>query len=150
MKYVLISGAQSVGKSETVFRLANHLVKNKGYIDINNAIPQQQEDFFAILEKNGMFIAIKSGADYSAIHFKQFCNKSNKPINLIISAIRDEIDPLYKDFYDCFNISNNDYVLEIPLGKVRRGVQRKPALDWYRKTIDNLLQMSIEKTPFSI
>ena len=49
MESLLISGAQSVGKSETIYRLANNLI-SKGFVVVAGTIPKAFDDFRAIVE----------------------------------------------------------------------------------------------------
>ena len=50
MNCLLIGGAPSVGKSETIFRIAKRL-KNIGFVEIENKIPDsKKQDFRVILE----------------------------------------------------------------------------------------------------
>lgn len=49
MKCLLFGGAESVGKSETIYRLANNLV-SRGFIVTAGEIPQSFSDFRCVLE----------------------------------------------------------------------------------------------------
>jgi thymidylate kinase len=145
MKYILIGGAESVGKTESICRLEKYLINKKGF-NVLKRIPQPYGDFMAILagkNKNGekIRIAINSASDTIAIirAFKKLLDE-NKNISLVISSIRDNNFFPRKEFLEIIDITENDIDIELPLARItRRGEKRKTALKWYKEKIDTLL-----------
>ena len=79
---LLIGGAPSVGKSETIYRLANHLI-GKGFVIVAGFIPVTFNDFKVVIEGkniNGQIIRIiiNSPTDTVGIikDFKSFFNNN--------------------------------------------------------------------------
>lgn len=157
MDCLLIGGAQSVGKSETIFRLTNRLI-TKGFIVVAGVLPTTFADFKVVLEGlnlNGkkVRIVINSATDTVDIinHFKSFYN-NNGNCDILISSIRDDNFWPRQDFFTIMNInSTKDFILEIPLAKItRRGANFNVALNWYENQLDILVDHSLTNLPFQI
>jgi hypothetical protein len=170
MKYLLFGGAPNVGKSGAVYRTANYLI-SKGYKVIDGSIPAtftsppSPPEFFAILEgvnQKGKTtrIAVNSGTD-SAPKVKEFKTFLDKALNhigqidIIITSIRDDFEPANPKnernmMKKILGIVAADFLLEIPLGKVRGGSGRPNALVWYEGTVDTLTQYVLDKYPFFV
>ncbi len=156
MNYLLIGGAQSVGKSESIYRLAQTLLTPaKGYTLIAGIFPSTISDFKIVIE--GMDkrsvkiqILINSGTDTKKIiqNFKNFHDK-NQPLDIVISSVRDISNPR-RDFFSLMKINVTDIVLEIPLAKVRRGKTRATALSWYQDKLDALILNTLSNAPFNL
>lgn len=61
MNYLLINGAQSVGKSESIYRLTQNYLVPKGYRVIAGNIPASFADFKALIggaDKHGNIITL--------------------------------------------------------------------------------------------
>jgi hypothetical protein len=152
MKYILIGGAQSVGKTGTIYRLAKYFLNCKGFIDVLPSVPKTQRDFTAILDgkdKNGekIRIAVNSATDTPDIiqSFKELLDR-NKDISMVISSIRDDNFYPRKEFFHIIGITEDDIDFELPLAKItRKGKNRNMALKWYKKTIDIFLKKLFEE-----
>ncbi|GMO69905.1 MAG: hypothetical protein Ta2A_18340 [Treponemataceae bacterium] len=139
MKYLLFGGAQSVGKSETIWRLGLFLCSTKHFKIVVGSIPATFTDFKAILEGvdhsgKQVRIAINSGTDTPDIilSFKKFCDSSGI-YDIIISSIRDHDFHPRSYFIKTMGITSEDFVLEIPLAKItRKNGSRIIALTWYK------------------
>lgn len=154
MESLLIGGAQSVGKSETIYRLANRLV-GKGFVVVAGSIPLTFDDFKAVIEgqnKNGkkIRIIINSPTDTVDIikNFKDFFD-ANGVYNILISSIRDDNFWPRQDFFKIMGLNEN--LIEIPMGKItRRGGNFPVALNWYKARIDKLIDHILSNKPFEI
>ncbi len=162
MKTLLFGGAPSVGKSESIYRLAKKLI-DKGYIDTYSMVPESFEDFRAILEKknkNGQIqIAINTASDDIArlIELKNLID-DNPQINILVSSIRDDNFYPRNQFFEYSGINELiDTIVEIPLAKITRkgNVQdvasnKSRALNWYRNKIDKLSLLILTNEPFNV
>jgi hypothetical protein len=159
MKYLLVGGAEDVGKTGAIRRLTNYLVdrKGKGFENISpkdlrkkyRFDPQKPKDFMAILSSENYkdrHIAINSATDnkdFIKDFKKSIVDKDNK-ISIIISSIRDINVPkknLRQYFVDTLEISkdNDDIVIELPLTRIPTS-----ALKWYENNIDIMLKILVE------
>ncbi len=156
MENLLIGGAPSVGKSETIYRLANRLI-GKGFVVVAGSIPTTFNDFKIVVEgininEKKIRIIINSPTDTVAIinDFKSFFN-ANGNYDILISSIRDNDFWPRRDFFRIMGISENENLVEIPLGKItRRGRNFSVALDWYKVKIDKLIDHTLSNKPFEI
>jgi hypothetical protein len=155
MIYLLISGAPSVGKSQTIHRLTQTLLLNRFNIVVGALPPQIPPDFCIVLEGfdntgKSIRILINSATDTPAIiqNLKDFYD-NNLPIDFIISSVRD-ILPERDDFLRIMNIQETDTIIEIPLAKITRRNTWQIALNWYQATIDNLIIHTLTNPPFHI
>lgn len=158
MNYLLIGGAQSVGKSETIFRLANSLI-SRGFTLIAGTIPATFNDFRCVLEgldnnKKIVKIILNSPSDTVSIinEFKNFYDINGSNYDIVISSIRDEGFYPRTDFFRIMNLNpKTNLILEIPLAKItRRGINFTTALNWYNTQIDNLINHSLQNHPFNL
>lgn len=158
MNYLLIGGAQSVGKSETIFRLANNLI-SRGFTLKAGTIPTTFTDFRCVLEgldnnKNIVKIILNSPSDTVPIinDFKKFYDTNGGIYDIVISSIRDEGFHPRTDFFRIMNLNPiTNFILEIPLAKItRRGTNFTTALNWYNTQIDNLINHSLQNQPFNL
>jgi hypothetical protein len=158
MKYLLLGGAPSVGKTSAIYRLAQFLL-TKGYVIIEGNIPTKTADFKIVLEGldnigNLIRIIINSATDdkNKIEELKKLNDKLSGSIQIIISSIRDGAIWPRELFFDIMKIDNNkDVILEIPLGKVnRRGNNFPVQRTWYENTIDNLLNHTLSNSPFNV
>lgn len=156
MDCLLIGGAQSVGKSETIFRLTNRLI-TKGFIVVAGVLPTTSIDFKVVLEGHNLNgkkvrIVINSATDTVGIinRFKSFYD-SNGSYDILISSIRDIFWPR-PDFFTIMSINpTKNFILEIPLAKItRRGTKFSVALKWYENQLDILVDHSLRNVPFQI
>lgn len=157
MKYLLIGGAPNTGKTGSLNRLVAILIGTKRFKNVANwnyPPTVANGDFRLILEgldsnKKLIRIYINSATDTKKII--QDCKKFHdihQPIDIIISSIRD-VFSARTDFFTIMGVDNSvDYVLELPLAKVRRGNHRGLCLNWYEQKIDNLLIHTLENNPF--
>lgn len=157
MECLLIGGAQSVGKSEAIYRLASCLVL-RGFNVVAGSIPTTFIDFRVVLEGNNktkqkIRIIINSPTDTEDIieAFKHFYD-NNGSYTILVSSVRDDNFYPRQDFFRIMNISSpKDFVLEIPLAKItRRDVNFTTALNWYQIQIDNLLNHTLKNAPFNL
>ncbi len=157
MDCLLIGGAKSVGKSETLYRLAEKLTL-VGYRQVAGVLPSTFNDFMVVLEginKRGIKIRIiiSSSSDTVKIikDFKLFFDV-NGQYDVLISSVRDGDFRPRKEFFSIMNISGSiDFILEIPLAKVtRRDADFRIALQWYNDKIDNSIDFIIQNSPFSL
>ena len=157
MKFLLIGGQPDSGKSETIYRI--FMRYSISYTQISNLHPHAQipsgfpfEDFSVLLEGlnnkgNLVKILIHSPTDDS-YNINMLKNNiiSHSP-DIIICSIRD-IDWQRQMVLD---IVANNYHFEIPLARITRRHNSRPiALDWYRSTIDILIDSVLVQTPFSL
>jgi GTPase SAR1 family protein len=157
MDCLLFGGAESVGKSETIYRLTIGLL-SKGFIDISRAVPTSFADFSAVLEgldKHGknIRIIINTATDTPGLiyRFKRFYD-SNGNYDILISSIRDDNFWPRNQFFTIMGISSASHkIIEIPLAKItRRGINFSSALSWYETSNDALNQHVLSLTPFNI
>ncbi len=157
MECLLIGGAQSVGKSEAIYRLTNNLTAF-GYTVVAGSIPATFSDFRVVLEGQNRFgkivrIIINSPTDTVDIinDFKTFFD-TNGNYDILISSIRDGNFWPRGDFFRIMNISRpKEFILEIPLAKITRRDSNFPiALNWYQTQIDNLLNHIVVNTPYNL
>jgi hypothetical protein len=95
-------------------------------------------------------ILVSTAADTDCIikDFKKYCD-AHKPYNAVISAIRDKGDEQRANFLLTIGVTSSDYVIEIPMGKVRGGEKADiTALQWYNQAIDVLAHTILGSTPF--
>ena len=157
MECLLIGGAESVGKSETIYRITKNLIKS-GFIIVAGTFPSTFEDFRAVLEgKNTegktVRIIINSPTDTVIIinAFKDFFD-NNGNYDILISSVRDGGFWPRGDFFNIMNISKpKDFILEIPLAKItRRGTNFDTALDWHQRKMDDLTNHILTNNPFNL
>lgn len=154
MESLLIGGAPSVGKSETIYRLANRLV-GKGFVVVAGSIPTTFNDFRVVVEGTNtdgkeIRIIINSPTDTVAIinDFKGFLDVNGK-YDILISSIRDNNFWPRQDFFKIIGIDKS--LIEIPLAKItRRDNNFSVALDWYKDNIDRLIDHTLSNKPFRI
>ncbi len=160
MNYLLVGGAYSVGKSESIYRLTQYLL-TKGFEMVN--VDKETEikagrDFKAILEgKNTksktVRILINTATDTPEIieNLKLFRDE-NLPVDIMISSIRDNDFWPRKSFFNILNLDcKSENIIEVPLGKItRRGNNFDVALEWYQTKIDELLIRLLYNEPFNI
>jgi len=158
MECLLIGGAQTVGKSETIYRLANRLL-SKGFVIVSGSIPSTFGDFRCILEginKLGMNvkIIINSPSDNVPIinNFKAFYDSNGAIYDIFVSSVRDGGFYPRNDFFNIMQINNiNNSILELPLGKInRRRGNFLIALTWYQNQVDNLIDNILLNQPFNL
>lgn len=158
MECLLIGGAETVGKSETIYRLANRLLL-RGFVVISGSIPSNFDDFRCVLKGINTFgvnitIIINSPSDNIPIinDFKTFYDSSGAIYDIFISSVRDGGFYPRNDFFNIMQINNiNNSIMELPLGKVtRRGGNFSIALTWYQNQIDNLIDNILINQPFNL
>src|ERR1043165_8090863 len=95
MKYLLLGGAQSVGKTETIYRTAQFLL-GRGFTVHSGTIPTTPVDFTAVLQgvdNSGVviYILVNGATDTPAIinNFVKFYNGLSITVDIIISSVRD-------------------------------------------------------------
>jgi len=155
MNCLLLGGAPSVGKSESVYRLAKYLL-SKGFSDITNSVPEKFEDFRAILEglnKNGekTRIIINTPTDTVKIINELFeFYHEHGTYDILISSVRDHNFWPRNDFFKIMNI-DEESTIEIPLAKITRKKKNfNSALSWYQKKVDKLVVGLLNNEPFNI
>lgn len=156
MESLLIGGAQSVGKSTTIYRLTNRLI-SKGFTLVSGTIPVPFNDFRVVIEgsdKNGKTIRIIINSPSDTVNlirqFKHFYD-SNGIYDILISSIRDDNFYPRADFFSIMQIIEFQNTLEIPLGKItRRGTNFSTALNWYEQRIDKLIDHTLSNPPFNL
>lgn len=157
MDCLLIGGAPSTGKSESIYRLTNYLLRN-GYQDITNSVPPTFKDFRAILEGNNqngqkIRIIINTPTDTVKIinHFKTFYD-NNGSYDILISSIRDDNFWPRQDFFKIMDINKTgNFILEMPLAKItRRGNSYTTAQRWYQDKTDEIVLHTLRNVPFII
>lgn len=157
MNSLLIGGAQRVGKSKTIYKIAKILVGN-GFVVIAGVIPTTFDDFKVVLEgldknKQKVTIIMNSATDTSDIikDFKKFFDK-NGNYDILISSVRDDDFYPRKQFFDIMGINPNEKnLIEIPLAKItRRGGNFAIALNWYSEKIEKLIIHTLNNNPFNI
>ncbi|PIF30769.1 hypothetical protein CLU81_1218 [Flavobacterium sp. 9] len=159
MKYLLFGGAPETGKTGAITRLELWLITTKRFtVKANWNYPPSatHRDFRVILERfddNGNLIRIYINSATDTKQIIQDCkdfHDANLPVDITISSIRDVFD-VRQHFFTVMEVDNTkDYILEVPLGKVRRGTHRRLCLNWYEKKIDNLVSTVLENNPFSL
>ncbi|SMC81487.1 hypothetical protein [Moheibacter sediminis] len=157
MECLLIGGAQSVGKSETIYLLTNNLI-NLGYQVVAGSYPATFSDFRIVLEGLNRYgrnvrIIINSPTDTVDIinDFKNFFD-SNGNYDIFISSVRDGGFWPRREFFKIMNIAvPKDFILEIPLGKItRRGSNRPTAINWHQRQSLNLVNYILTNNPFNL
>jgi len=157
MDCLLIGGASSVGKSESIYRLTKYLI-SQGFSDVSNSVPNDFKDFKAVIEGNGQSgkpirIIINTATDTPDIisNFKVFYDK-NGTFDMLISSIRDDNFWPRVEFFKIMKISDETHnIIEIPLAKItRRGTNFQIALKWYQDKIDRLIINTLSNRPFMI
>ncbi len=157
MDCLLIGGASSVGKSESIYRLTKYLI-SQGFSDVSNSVPNDFIDFKAVIEGNGQSgkpirIIINTATDTPDIiaRFKAFYD-NNGTFDVLISSIRDDNFWPRFDFFKIMKISNETHnIIEIPLAKItRRGTNFETALKWYQDKTDKLILNTLNNKPFLI
>ncbi|MBY8963157.1 hypothetical protein KJK34_10375 [Flavobacterium sp. D11R37] len=157
MDCLLIGGAQSVGKSETIYRLTENLIA-AGYLVTAGTFPATFTDFRVVLQGPNRFgktvnIIINSPTDTVDIinDFKSFFD-ANGTYDILISSIRDVNFWPRGDFFRIMGITSpKDFILEIPLAKITRRDTNFPiALNWYQRQMDNLMNHLLVNTPFNL
>ena len=158
MEYLLISGAQDVGKTKSIYLLVRDILKEKkGFQEIDGKFPKKCIDFIVLLEgkdKDGktVRIIVNSPTDHPSLvdRLKNFKEKNQKkqPVNFLISSVRDGNQEI-KYFFDTMDITSN--FIEVPLAKIipdRKDY--KAALKRYQDTVSKLLAHILEAPPFDL
>jgi hypothetical protein len=153
MNYFLAGGPVSVGKSETVFRIARYLL-GKGFRDVHNLVPATQVDFCALLEGSNTLgktvrIIINSIADADKDIDCLSDFYADNPCDIIISAIRCDGYPVRTYFMSKMNVTPADSVTEMPMAKISGNLAAyQMALNWYRNSVDAIIQLLLGQLPF--
>jgi hypothetical protein len=159
MKYLLLGGAPNTGKTGSLNRLADILIRTKGFKVVANwNYPPKvaNGDFRIILEgldnkENQIRIYINTATDTKKIILD--CKKiydANQPVNIIISSIRD-VFSARTYFFNIMKVDNSiDYIMELPLAKVRKGKHRGLCLKWYEEKLDRLVIHTLENNPYNL
>jgi hypothetical protein len=156
MESLLIGGAQSVGKSGAIHRLANRLIA-RGFLPIVSSVPVKFYDFEVVLEgtnRNGKIIRIiiNSSTDTPGIikKFKAFFDK-NGTYDILISSIRDDGYWPRREFFKIMGLNPKKNLLEIPLGKItRRNANASIARTWYEDKVDKLIDHVLDNPPYNL
>jgi len=160
MNYFLFGGAVNVGKTETIGRLAQHLL-GRGFQDILNSVPGNnnlQSDFCAILEGTNsagqrIRVILNSAADIdqNIDDLVLFC-QNNQPHDIIISAIRCDGYPVRNYFFNRLGINpQTDHVTELPMASIHGNLTNPiQTLQWYQNNIDNIAHILLAGPPFFI
>jgi hypothetical protein len=158
MKYLLLGGTTSTGKSTAIWNLAQNFVA-RGFNSIGRPLPITFVDFTAIFEttdRNGntVRILLNSPTDDPTviIRLKEYIDSLDFAIDIFISSVRDPDWWPRRFFFNTFSIDPvNDFLLEIPLGRIHRiRGDYQMALDWYRQSVDNLMLHTLANPPFDI
>ena len=157
MNCLLIGGAEDTGKSQAIYRIATRLQAN-GFIIIAGSIPESFDDFRVILEgmdNKGKIvkIIINSSTDTEEIIkiFRRFFD-ANGIYNLLISSVRDDDYYPRKEFFEIMQLNGpDDFVLEIPFGKITRIKKyRARPLQWFANNMDNVINHILQGVPFNL
>jgi hypothetical protein len=157
MNCLLLGGAESVGKSSAIFEIAYFLHHSKGYHITAGTLPSTPIDFRVVLEGNNsqnkhVRIIINSATDTTKIinDFKKFYTL-NGNYDILISSVRDDGFRTRTIFFKIMGIGlPKDFILEIPLGKVRRGSRRTTAITWYTEKLKTLSEHILVYPPFNL
>ena len=166
MNCLLLGGASNVGKTTAIYNITKLLVsKGFKYIsDPNNPFdPTKVKDFTCLFEgqdKKGssVKIVVNSGTDLISMinSFGQFYEAQNQSskCDILISSIRDEgCTSERNNFFSTISINQkDDFILEIPFGKVRKGEKRNrpQAIIWYQKKMEELIIHILKNSPFDL
>lgn len=156
MNILLIGGAESVGKTSAIVRLAKRL-KEKGFNVIAGSMPANSEDFRVVLKGNnqkgdniGIIINSPSDTIKNIELFKEFID-TNGEYDIMISSIRDAPISPREHFFTTLNLDDNANILEIPFGKMtRRGNNWDNQIAWFEEKMDNLIDKILESPPYNI
>lgn len=157
MVCLLFGGAPSVGKSETIYRLAQYLMA-KGFTDVLGLVPATFSDFSAVLEGVDLKgvqvrVIINTATDTPGIieNFKAFYD-ANGNYEILVSSVRDDNFWPRAEFFGIMGISPSTHqIIEIPLAKItRRDINFYTALAWYEKSIDKLTHHILGLPPFEL
>jgi hypothetical protein len=158
MNYLLVGGAQSVGKSESIYRLTHDYLIPRGFNVIAGNVPASFCDFEALIEGidkygNTIRIIINTATDTEDIirNFKKFYDY-NPSADILISSVRDDNFWPRKEFFSIMGVNPlAPNLIEVPLAKItRRGANHAIALNWYNQTIDKLLIQILNNPPFDV
>jgi len=157
MKYLLIGGAESVGKTEAIVRLTDLLI-SKGFSVISGKHPSVNGEVRIVIEGkdakgNLIKILINSATDTPKIikGLKVFMD-INKGFDILISSVRDKGSWPRKEFFSITGINeSSEQIIEVPLAKITRRKKKFPiALKWYITRMDKLIVMVATSTPFNL
>ena len=150
MKYLFFGGAQNTGKTESILQLARKLRDDFDYKEIYKVIPERG-DFQCILKKKNNKVLIQSDTDLPGCikRLKKFYDE-NTDVDVVITSIRDIVDPMRYRLEKEMNITSKDYTFEIPLGKVKRGRNREKCKIWYLELVQKLVKIIIKSEPFNL
>ncbi|WP_426329055.1 hypothetical protein [Pedobacter sp. R-06] len=163
MNSLLFGGAQSVGKTETIFRLTNYLL-SKGFVDVLSTVPAvpippaKVPDYKAILKGTNKLgqaikIIINSATDTPGLiwDFKNVYDTNGSHFDILISSVRDGHHWPRAEFFSIMGLNpaspNN---IEIPLARITRRAHFDKALNWYEEKLDLLAQHTLSNAPFNI
>lgn len=166
MECLLFGGAESVGKSNAIYRLATRLITPPAsgtssvfstFIDITGTVPTSFGDFRAVLEgKNNkgqnVRIIINAHTDTTAIinEFKDFYD-NNGVYDIFISSVKEDSYSVRNDFFRIMNISApKDFILELPLAKVRREPNYSVSVAWFERQLDMLVEHVLKRDPYNL
>lgn len=154
MKYLLLGGAPSVGKTQTTIRVRNLLTADNYQIVVDAGITGA--DILQVLQRNNhqgenIRVMINSGSDdlNAIVRAKNFLDQ-NQPIDVVTSSVR-ELSNERASFFAIMQTSDEDFLVEIPLAKItRRGGANSVALNWYRTSLDTLIHHILLSQPYSL
>lgn len=158
MKYLLIGGAKSVGKTTALWDVYDYLRSiHFIHIDPNFVMPSTPVDFKVVLEGKDKFgktiyILLNTPTDENIfIDYLDTFRKAQKvKIDIIISSVRD-VDPERAYFFSKMAINPTvDIVVEVPLAKVTNINTRGASMRWFQTSINNLIKHTLSNQPFDI
>ena len=155
MDYLLFGGAPSTGKSETITRLIDYLIKSKNFV-CNNIQQLSNKDFYCVLDgknknnKNIQVLVTSATDTYKIIDDFEAYLQNYPKHDFIISSIRDAGDPMRDYFLKKMKITKNDFCFEIPLAKITRQTNFHAAFQWYKDKIDCISIGVLGNLPFNI
>lgn len=165
MECLLFGGAESVGKSSAIYRLARNLIglsvsgvasPYSTFTVVAGNVPPTFRDFHAVLEgtnKEGQVvrIIINSPTDKPAIikHFKTFYD-NNGAYDIFISSVKDDTFPARQAFFKIMSLLSTDFILEIPLAKARRKPQHNDSKAYLGRQVDLLTEHILRRDPFNL
>lgn len=156
MNYLFLSGATDTAKTFVLDSLEMD-IQNMGITCIIRQ-PTSNGDFVSLLQHDidGRYILINSASDIQAsledlIHFVDTeCTPCNIKLDTIITSLRDSTYPQRQSFLNYFNISLNDAIVDIPMGRPRTGLQRAGSRIFLTHTTLNLIKHILHLSPFNL
>lgn len=168
MRYFIVSGAPSTGKTTTLNAICGWLLDrgyvgedvgsdDKKYVPITSCLVQNVGDFSYMLHKGDLGILVHSATDDEEnINILDTLIREYKP-DIVITSCRDYLDSPRQYLCQTLGFTNdyvldrkNEHVREFPLAKITRRRNWSEPYIWYFNTTTDIIKTMLMAAPYNL